>query len=127
MALFGKKIDLSSSSSGGYTGVADVYELWYPHTRGNGVIGDKPSDALAQARVQIIHGNISIAASSVIENTIGDSGNDVIVVKPSDNRIDGGADNDVLYSDGDADILTGGAGNDIFVSAGKNDSICGFI
>ncbi|WP_419715663.1 M10 family metallopeptidase C-terminal domain-containing protein [Dickeya chrysanthemi] len=127
MALFGNKIDLSFVSSGSCNGVANVYQLWNPHTRGNGVIGDRPSDALEQARVQIIHGNISIAASSVIENAIGGSGNNMIVVKPSDNRIDGGAGNDVLYSDGDADILTGGAGKDIFVSAGKNDSICGCI
>ncbi|UMB74790.1 serralysin family metalloprotease [Dickeya fangzhongdai] len=70
MALYGKKTDLSSASSGGYTGVADVYQLWNYHARGNGNIGDKPSYSLEQARDQITRGNITWNGEKVFGKSV---------------------------------------------------------
>ncbi|SLM63080.1 MULTISPECIES: serralysin family metalloprotease [Dickeya] len=59
MALSARKVVSPSGTADSYTGIADVYQLWNYHTRGNGDIGDKPSYTLEQARDQITRGNFT--------------------------------------------------------------------
>ncbi len=55
-----------------------------------------------------LKGNVSIAAGVTIENTIGGSGNDVIVGNYADNVINGGVGDDIIYGGGGQDQLWGG-------------------
>ena len=52
------------------------------------------------------HGNVSIARGTLIENSIGGSGNDLIIGNDADNRLTGGSGHDTL---------TGGGGHDTFI------------
>ncbi|WP_454714071.1 M10 family metallopeptidase C-terminal domain-containing protein [Caulobacter segnis] len=56
--------------------------------------------------------NLGIAYSTIIENVIAGSGNDIVIGNDAANRIEGGAGNDALYGRNGDDILIGGAGDD---------------
>ncbi len=69
-----------------------------------------------------IEGGFTIAASVVIENAIGNIGNDVLMGNSVANRLEGGAGDDLLTGFGGKDMLLGGAGADIFIFTSETDS-----
>ncbi|WP_051201588.1 M10 family metallopeptidase C-terminal domain-containing protein [Paracoccus aminophilus] len=66
-------------------------------------------------------GNISISASTVIENVIAGSSHDLIIGNDADNQIWGGAGNDTIYGGAGNDTLYGGAGANLLVGGTGND------
>lgn len=56
--------------------------------------------------------NVAIALSTIIENAIGGSGNDIISGNEVDNVLDGGPGDDILTGLSGSDTLDGGDGND---------------
>ncbi|WP_417718864.1 pre-peptidase C-terminal domain-containing protein [Salipiger sp.] len=81
-----------------------------------------------------IQGGFTIVNTTVIENAIGGSGNDIIIGNDvgngltggsGDDTLDGGAGNDLLNGDTGRDSLTGGSGNDTVNGGGGHDTISG--
>ena len=63
--------------------------------------------------------------SSLLENAIGGSSNDVIIGNQTSNRLDGGSGRDVLYGMTGDDELIGGAGNDRLIDGQGNTEAYG--
>ena len=65
--------------------------------------------------------NLHIAVSTIIENAIGGSGNDILIGNDVDNILTGGDGNDELRSFSGSDTLDGGVGEDRMWGGSGND------
>ncbi len=74
--------------------------------------------------VQSVHTNrtLRLNSSSVIENAIGGSGNDMLIGNSLENVLTGGAGGDTLTGDTGNDVLTGGVGDDVLTGGVGDDS-----
>jgi serralysin len=69
-----------------------------------------------------IAGGFTIAAGTVIENAVGNGGDDKLFGNSANNILQGGAGDDELTGFSGKDTLAGGAGTDVFVFTDQIDS-----
>ncbi|HEH1843188.1 TPA: M10 family metallopeptidase C-terminal domain-containing protein [Proteus mirabilis] len=72
-----------------------------------------------------LRSNISIAYKTIIENAIGDKGDDTLIGNPFDNNLIGGDGNDLFYGGDGNDLFYGGSGNDVIYGELGNDVLYG--